>query len=114
MELKRTTELVADLTRRLGRALDTYDPDDWEHLIQRREKALKDFRLAHAQASAAERERHQAEIRALVAEDRRLQERSRDMLAAVAGEFKQQWRRSHQNNNVAGGNTCEACLDRKA
>ncbi len=113
MELNQTIQRAGDLTQRLHEALEAQDHRLCDDLLKKREHALADFTEAHRDASRPERERYQDEVRALAEADRRLQGLSRQLLALVTGEFSGQLGQSAQGKYSRGGETTQACLDRK-
>lgn len=114
MELNQTIQRAGDLTQLLQEALEAHDQNLCDDLLARREQAMADFNKAHQEASPQEKERCQDGVRALAETDRRLQDRSRQLLAQVKGEFTGQLGQSAQGKLSIGSETAQACLDKKA
>jgi len=114
MELSQTIQRAGDLTQRLQKALETHDHSLCDDLMARRDQAMADFTKIHQEASRQERERYRDEVRALAEADRRLQDRSRQLLALVTKEFRGQLGKSTQGKHSQDSENTQACLDRKA
>jgi len=114
MELKSTINEALDLTRRLEAALEAHEQDLCDNLLAGRAQAMAAFDKAHQSASSRDRRRCMNEIRALVEANRHLQDRSGEMLALVREEFRGQLGQSAQGQHSPGGESTQACLDRKA
>ena len=114
MELLLTSNLARDLTERLHAALESQDLQTCRDLLQQRAQAMEDFERAHRAASNQERESCRNDMVALARADEDLQERSQDILAVVATEFREQLGLPANGSRPTGGDPLQACLDRKA
>jgi hypothetical protein len=114
MELLHTIDLARDLTKRLHAALESQDLEVCRDLLEQRGQAMGDLERAHRGSSDQERDNCRADIVALVRADGHLQERSKEVLAMVAVEFREQLGLPANGIHPAGGDPLQACLDRKA
>ena len=113
MELKRIIHKAHDLTLRLHEALESHDQDLCDDLLKRRARAMTEFDRTHQDASPKDKKRCQEETKALAEANRNLQDRSREMLTQVTGEFRGQLGQSSQAKLSSSDETTQACLDRK-
>ncbi len=114
MELPRSIQLAGDLTEQLQAALEIHDLESCRDLLEQREQAMADFERAHRSASEGERDTCLTAMAALHRADDDLQERSKDILAMFAAEFREQLGLPAHGIHPAGGDPLQACLDRKA
>ena len=74
---------------------------------------MVEFDQAHRSAADHQRAACRSALVSLNRADELLQERTRTMLAIVAGEFREQLGLSYAGKKPAGGEPLQACLDRK-
>ena len=113
MDLRRSIELAHDLTRRLHEALENQDLEVWRHLQEQRGQALAEFENIHRGASDQECADCRIALVSLNRADKLLQERSKVMLAMIAGEFRGQLGTPVKGSQKGGKVLVQACLDRK-
>ena len=114
MELLKIIQTASELTGQLHAHLDSSDQDTRDDILGRRAEAMDKLEEIHRNASDMERESCRRELKQLHREDELLREKSDYILGMLALEIRERLGKSSYVGHAAGGDTLQACLDRKA
>ncbi len=114
MKLLETIQTAGELTMELNAQLESSDQETWEDILGRRGEAMDQLEMVHRNSSESERESCRGALKQLHRDDKLLRQKSDDILGMLTLEIRERLGRSSYVGHTAGGDTLQACLDRKA
>jgi hypothetical protein len=114
MELLSTIHKASELTDEILDLLGTGDPALIGPVLEERQRSLEEFEAVHRAADTQERNECAEVLHRLQQADKELRNRSQEILALVAGEFREQLGWSSRGRQKNGSDPLPGCVDRKA